>query len=81
MVASFGRRPESTPKPDPGEQAAVTPTIQAVVIPVLSRDALADVADEIRMSIAEAVMRGFEDGMNAFRETSAEAAAPVPGDA
>lgn len=70
MVASFGRRPE----PDPAGQAAVTPTIQAVIIPVLSRDVLENVADEIRMSIAEAVMRGFEDGMNAFRETSAEAA-------
>lgn len=77
MVASFGR-PVPDPPPPPPPPAPVVPTINAVVIPVLSRDALEAVADEIRMTIAEAVMAGFTDGMNAFRETSADAAVPAP---
>jgi hypothetical protein len=70
LVASFGRRPEPEPEPEP---AAFAPVLQVPLIPVLDPDALEQAADEIRMSVAEAVMRGFQDGMAAWRETSAEA--------
>lgn len=70
MIESFGRTAPEPPPPPGDPNMPVTPTIAALVVPVMSPEALTALGDAVRMTIAAAVEAGLSEGAAAYHASA-----------